>query len=79
MADEMQVNVDGFLYVADFIFDGVIADWMVKDRIGNAQRQVEDTRRQISQLITRLEEMIGQTERQEADTKAQLEERIRRG
>jgi len=79
LADEMQVNVDGFLYVADFIFDGVIADWMVKDRIGNAQRQVEDTRRQISQLIAHLEEMIGQTEQQEADTKAQLEERIRRG
>ena len=30
---DFQVNIDGFLRVADYVFDGIFADWAVLDRI----------------------------------------------
>lgn len=44
---DFQVNIDGFLRFADYVFDGIFADWAVLDRINQAQAQVEDTRAQI--------------------------------
>ncbi len=76
---DAQLNVDGFLYVADFIFDGLIADWMVKDRIGRARQQVENTRRQIESMIARLQEMERNAARQEDYARMQIDERIHRG
>lgn len=76
---DVQLNVDGFLYVADFIFDGLIADWMVKDRIGRARQQVENTRWQIEKMIARLQEMEREAARQEDYARMQLEEKIQRG
>ena len=39
---DFQVNIDGFLRFADYVFDGIFADWAVLDRINQAQAQVED-------------------------------------
>ena len=30
---DFQVNIDGFLRFADYVFDGIFADWAVLDRL----------------------------------------------
>ena len=40
----ININVDtfDFLSFADFFFDGIIADWLMQDRINNARQQLDD-------------------------------------
>lgn len=54
IVSEMQANIEGFLYFADFFFDGLFADCAVLDHIQNSQRQVEDTYRQVEQVQNKL-------------------------
>ena len=72
---DFQVNIDGFLRVADYIFDGIFADWAVLDRINQAQAQVESTRAQICAVLDRLRQMTEQAE-QERDGLQQEIERL---
>ena len=59
---DFQVNIDGFLRFADYVFDGIFADWAVLDRINQAQAQVESTRAQICAVLDRLRQMTEQAE-----------------
>ena len=70
---DFQVNIDGFLRVADYIFDGIFADWAVLDRINQAQAQVESTRAQISAVLDRLGQMTDQAERERAGLRQEIE------
>lgn len=53
--DAGQVGVDGFTRFADFFFDGLIVDWVVQSRINNSLHQVEQTQRQVRQVMASLE------------------------
>lgn len=77
--DAVQLDVGDFLYVADFIFDGLIADWMVKDRIGRARQQVENTRWQIENMLVRLQRMQEEAVRQADYAQMQIDEKIQNG
>lgn len=55
---DTNVNVDGFLRFADYFFDGIIADWAVKDRIGRSKEQLQRTRSEIGQALRGLENML---------------------
>lgn len=77
--DAVQLDVGDFLYVADFIFDGLIADWMVKDRIGRARQQVENTRWQIESMLARLQRMQEEAVRQADYAQMQIDEKIQNG
>lgn len=46
-----------FLPLPITFFDGVIADWMVQSKIGDALNQVREARRQVSSIRKRLQEM----------------------
>ena len=72
---DFQVNIDGFLRFADYVFDGIFADWAVLDRINQAQAQVESTRAQICAVLDRLRQMTEQAE-QERDGLQQEIERL---
>lgn len=61
---DFQVNIDGFLLVADYLFDGIFTDWAVLDKIGRSQEQVNNTRNQICGVLDRLEQMERQMERE---------------
>lgn len=39
---DFNVNISDFLTFADFFFDGLIADWMIQSRIGDAKNQVDN-------------------------------------
>lgn len=40
--------------LADFFFDGIIADWMVQSRINDAREQIEDARVRVEQVLAEL-------------------------
>ena len=70
---DFQVNIDGFLRVADYIFDGIFADWAVLDQINRSQAQVEDTRDQISGVLHHLHQMLVMAEEERARLQREIE------
>lgn len=54
---ELRMEVGGFLSFADFFFDGLITDYLVQFRIGEAREQVEDAIYQVKHLLERLEQL----------------------
>jgi hypothetical protein len=54
MVCDLNLDVGGFLSFADFFFDGVVADWLVQDRINEARRQVDDAIWRVQEIINRL-------------------------
>jgi hypothetical protein len=54
MVCDLNMDVGGFLTFADFFFDGVVADWLVQDRINEARRQVDEAIWRVQEIINRL-------------------------
>ena len=52
-----RVEIGSFLTFADFFFDGLIADWMVQSRIGEAREQVEEAIRRVKETLRILDDM----------------------
>ena len=51
---DMRVDVNGFLSFADFFFDGIVADYLVQSKIGEARRQVESAIWQVENILAEL-------------------------
>lgn len=60
IAADFQVNIDWFLRVADYFFDGLFADWAVLDQIHQSQDQVQNTRSQICSVLDYLQTLMDQ-------------------
>lgn len=73
-----QVNVDGFLRVADYLFDGIFADWTVLDKIQKSQRQIQNTRAQICQVLDDLQALMDQTAKEAADIQQNIKQLVER-
>ncbi|MFT4142973.1 MAG: hypothetical protein QM644_00850 [Mobilitalea sp.] len=73
---DLQVSIDGFLCFADYFFDGLFADWAVLDKINQSQTQVQNTKRQIGQVISQLTSMLSAAENGIENEKAILKELI---
>ena len=74
--DDMQVNVDGFLRFADYFFDGLFADLAVLDHINESQEQVQKTRKQIEDVLSKLTSMGAAVEKEQVQTREMLNELI---
>jgi DNA repair exonuclease SbcCD ATPase subunit len=59
---DLQIDIDGFAYFADFFFDGLIADWVVQSRIEDSLRQSKQAKEQIAQTVRELEELQTSTQ-----------------
>lgn len=70
---DVQVSIDGFTRFADYFFDGLLADWTVKDQISQSQQQVLQTRNQIGSIINQLNKMQTTTEQEIKSTKTRLD------
>lgn len=57
---DFQISIDGFLRVADYLFDSIFVDWAVLDRIRQSQDQVQDTRNQICSVLDHLDTLKNQ-------------------
>ena len=47
-------NTADFLSFADYFFDGLLADWMMQDRINKARSQVDEAIRRVEYILQRL-------------------------
>lgn len=61
---DLQVGVDGFLRFSDYFFDGVFADWVVMDQINQSQSSVQDVKKQVEAVLSRLHHMAAATDQQ---------------
>ena len=52
---DISVQISDFMKFADFAFDGLIADWLVLDRINDSLFQAQKTRDEISSAVRQLE------------------------
>ena len=75
---DLQIQIDGFLRFADYIFDGVFADWAVLDRIHDSQARVENTRAQIEAIMHRLNDMYHAADREGQALRREYDEIVRR-
>ena len=71
---EMQVNIDGFLRFADYFFDGLFADFAMKEKIDRSHSSVSHTKRQIQKALEQLQDLEKSTDRELAERKQELEE-----
>ena len=69
---DFQVNIDGFLRMADYFFDGIFADWAVLDRIQNSQAQVHGTRNQIGRVLDYLRTQMDAAAAEQSELRASL-------
>ncbi|MDD3409262.1 MAG: hypothetical protein PHY12_00485 [Eubacteriales bacterium] len=46
----LHIEMNDFLGIADYFFDGAIADWMVQSRIAAAKNQVDEAIREVARL-----------------------------
>ena len=75
---DFQVNIDGFLRVADYLFDGIFADWTVLDQIHQSQEQIQNSRSQICNVMDYLHALMDQAAAEQADLRHELEELVNR-
>lgn len=47
---DARVEVGDFLHFADYFFDGLVADWLVQSKIGEARSQVRRATRQVEEI-----------------------------
>ncbi len=76
LADDLQVQVGGFLQFADFFFDGLFADWSVREEIHTSQNQVRQTIGQLTDVVTRLRRQADQIAEDEQRLRARLDSRV---
>lgn len=53
----LNLNTMDFLSFADFFFDGLVADWLMQDRINDARRQVENAIMRVEEILRQLRMM----------------------
>lgn len=73
---DIQVNIDGFLGFADYFFDGLFADYAVLDKINQSQKQVQNTKRQIEDVIKHLNSMLSCIDKELEREKVKLNDLI---
>ena len=70
----MQVNAEGFLRFADYFFDGLFADFAMKEKIDRSHASVSNTKRQIQKALDQLHELEKAADQELAKLKLALEE-----
>jgi len=59
--------------LADYFFDGIVADWAVLERIHQSQEQIGETRNRINSVLTHLHTLMEQTGAEKEDIRHQIE------
>ncbi len=74
---DIHAQVDGFLRFADWFFDGLFVDWAVLSRIGRSKENLENTRRQVEQVLNQLTRMRQEMVRQRDRLEQEIQELVR--
>ncbi len=54
MDENLNVKTGDFLTFADYFFDGILADWLVQDRIQKARDQAAEAVRRVEEILSQL-------------------------
>ncbi len=54
MDENLNVKTGEFLTFADYFFDGILADWLVQDRIQKARDQAAEAVRRVEEILSQL-------------------------
>lgn len=73
---DIKVSIDGFLYFADYFFDGLFADWAVLDKINQSQTKVKDTKTQIERVMYHLKSISSSSKVEMESEKVRLNELV---
>jgi len=57
ISSDIAIDTGGFLYFADFFFDGLIADWMMQKKINASLDSVSNVKEQVVQIMEKLNEL----------------------
>lgn len=57
ISENIGIEIGSFLTFADYFFDGLVADWLVQNKIRDAQIQVQEAAGQVKQILASLERM----------------------
>jgi len=52
---DLELDDDGLVAFADYVFDGILADVLVQSAINRAQKQLQNVRRQVESIVQALE------------------------
>lgn len=55
---DLDMEIGGFLTFADFFFDGILADYLVKSKISDAKDEVEEAITQVTQIVAGLKQKL---------------------
>ena len=55
---EMRIDMGDFLGMADYFFDGAVADWLTQSKISDAKRQVNDAISEVEGILDGLEDNL---------------------
>lgn len=55
---DLGMEIGGFLTFADFFFDGILADYLVKSKISDAKDEVEEAIAQVTQIVSGLRQRL---------------------
>lgn len=68
-----QVSIDGFLRVADYVFDNFFTDWAVLDRIHQSQTQIQNTKNQIEGVLDHLHVLLRQADAEKSEIQNEID------
>lgn len=69
----IHVEIGSFLHFADYLFDGLFADWMVYDKIKQGAERAKTTYDQIQSILNRLKEMEEEIRARQENFQKELE------
>lgn len=55
---DTRFDMDGFAKLADFFFDGLIADWYMQSKINNSYNSVSNVKNQVTSTIYKLQQVV---------------------
>lgn len=58
ISSELRLDIGSFLTFADFFFDGLVADYLVQSKIGEARREVEHAIERVNEILSQLKRTV---------------------
>jgi hypothetical protein len=67
----LEIDITSFLKFADYMFDGLIVDWMVQSRIDKSLTTAQDAQRRIQTILHRLDRSLRDVQTKSEDIEQQ--------
>ena len=76
---DIEINIGSFATFADYVFDGLIVDWIVQSRIGKSLESAVQVTEQIRSVLKQLQNNLKKSQDESEDLKQQKRKLIEQG